>query len=162
MSEWDQTVREWLIDENHCVAGALANGDTGQVYAAAGLDEDGWKLMWMDDHDVQVCLEDGSEVTVKMNEGQSIKSVVSGERPDTGLYIGGQKFRVVRTQLEFDYNDQNYDMVLCAKPKAGLVMVKTHNGSIVLAMYTEEKGQSQGNTKGAALAFAEFLSAEGY
>lgn len=162
MSEWDQTVQEWLIDENHCVGGALCNIETGQVYAASAMDGDGWQLMWRDDHEVPVCQEDGSEIMTKINEGATILAAASGERKPEGLWIGGEKFRIVRFQPKFDYNDQQYDVALCARSGGGMIIVKTHKTSIVLARFAEEKGQSQGNCRGAALAFAEFLSSEGY
>lgn len=51
---------------------------------------------------------------------------------------------------------------MCARPKGGAHLIKTQNGSIVIALYDEEKEQDKGNSRTTALAFAEYLHQSGY
>eukprot|EP00923_Selenidium_pygospionis_P042397 GHVN01073352.1.p1 GENE.GHVN01073352.1~~GHVN01073352.1.p1 ORF type:complete len:107 (-),score=18.91 GHVN01073352.1:241-540(-) len=97
-----------------------------------------------------------------ISEPTTILQAVNDGTAPQGVWIGGVKYKVVLPQNQFEYNDQNYDIVLCAKSKGGLFLVKTTGGSIVVALYDEEKEQTKGGAKTTALAFAEYLVGEGY
>lgn len=62
----------------------------------------------------------------------------------------------------FEYGDAEFDTVLLAKPKGGAHLVKTPGGSVVIALYDEEKDQNKGASRISALGFAEFLHQQGY
>eukprot|EP01068_Selenidium_serpulae_P010807 Selendium_serpulae@DN5535_c0_g1_i5.p1 len=165
MSEWDGTVKEWLVDGGYCSAGGLANAEDGVVYAAAASEEEGdegWSVLYKDDHEVPVAQEDGSEVNETINEASTIRSAAIEFKAPKGLWIGGTKYKVVKPQQAFDYNDVTVDVINCAKEKGGCVLVKTSGGSIVIAMFDENKEQTNSGCMGAALAFAEFMISSGY
>jgi len=163
MSEWDATVREWLVAQGYCYAGGLANASDGAVYsAAASEEEDGWAYLYKDDHDEQIMNENDKEETVTITEANTIYQAITEYKAPHGVWIGGEKYKVVRQEPAFEFNDCTFDCVFCAKPKGGAHMIKTAGGTVVIALYSEEKDQASGNAKQVALAFAEYLATEGY
>lgn len=163
MSEWDPVVREWLVDTGYCCAGGIANAEDGAVFSAAADDGDGWSRLFKEDHEEDTLGEDGETVTKKViNEGSTLKAAMDTGSVPEGVWIGGVKYKLVQSEKKFEYNDQEFDTCLLAKNKGGAHLIKTVNGSIVVAMFDEEKDQDKGNSMGTALAFAEYLAQSGY
>eukprot|EP00922_Rhytidocystis_sp_ex-Travisia-forbesii_P021704 GHVS01031776.1.p1 GENE.GHVS01031776.1~~GHVS01031776.1.p1 ORF type:complete len:185 (-),score=57.21 GHVS01031776.1:497-988(-) len=159
MGEWDPTVKEWLVDPQQCCAGGLASTDDYAVYAA-GAEEgvEAWGLLYAEDHEQEVLADDGeSMITVTINEASTIKQAVEDGRAPNGLWLGGVKYKVVRQEKDFPYGENKFDITFCAKNKGGCHVVKTENGTVVIAMYDEDKEQTAGNSKSAALLFAEYM-----
>lgn len=163
MSDWDPVVKEWLVDTGYCCAGGIANAEDGVVFSAAADDADGWSKLYKEDHEEDVLGEDGETVTkTSVNEGATIKAAIETGSSPEGVWIGGVKYKVVQSEKKFEYNDQEFDTCLVAKTKGGAHLIKTVNGSIVIAIFDEEKEQDKGNSRGTALAFAEYLVQSGY
>eukprot|EP00915_Cephaloidophora_sp_WS-2016_P005827 GHVH01007701.1.p1 GENE.GHVH01007701.1~~GHVH01007701.1.p1 ORF type:complete len:148 (-),score=21.81 GHVH01007701.1:55-498(-) len=131
MSEWDETVKEWLTDSGKCFAAGFANAD-GRMYAAYSTEGSGWEVMWNEDEEKPIAQEDGTDVMEVVNEAETIQAAIETGRTPKGLYVGGKKYRIVRLEKEFDYNDQTYVLLTCGCPGGGLVLAKTTNGTIVL------------------------------
>eukprot|EP01069_Polyplicarium_translucidae_P005352 Polyplicarium_translucidae@DN2767_c0_g1_i6.p3 len=164
MSEWDAVVKEWTVDTGHCYAGALANAEDGAIYACAASTGDAWGLVYKEDYKVDIEDEEGKKKATAINEpGTILTGITEGEAP-LGVWIGGVKYKVIRLEKDFEYGDHSFDCLLCARPKAGAHLVKTAtaNGSIVIVLYDEAQEQTTGNAKICALAFADYLTSEGY
>jgi hypothetical protein len=162
---WDTTIEEWLIGEGHCMAGALAQQADGALYAAAPVaDEAGWGLVHKDDHEEDIQQEDGTAKKMTITEATGFIAAAKGDRAELqkvgGLWIGGEKYTMTQVTDE-DAGDGTVKCVGAMRPKKGLFIVST-TSQYVLAMFSEEKGQSAGNCKKAILAFAEYLVGEGY
>lgn len=106
--------------------------------------------------------EDGTEKMVLVHEPEMIKFAAENLRAPRGLWLGGQKFTVVRTEEACDQGDYTFKTLLCAKPKGGCCVVVTAKGTVILSIYSAEQGHSLANVKAAALNFGEYLSANGY
>uniref|UniRef100_A0A7S2ANW7 Profilin n=1 Tax=Alexandrium andersonii TaxID=327968 RepID=A0A7S2ANW7_9DINO len=160
---WDQTVEEWVISEGYCVAGALAQCADGAFYAAAPVaGEAGWAHVFKEDHEEDILQDDDTTKKVTICEATSLlETITNGKAPPTGLWLGGLKYTVTRYEPEFESGDYTLVVISAARPKKGVHLVST--GSQILAcFYDEEKSQSPGNAKKAALAFAEYLKGIGY
>eukprot|EP00921_Rhytidocystis_pertsovi_P011860 GHVQ01019211.1.p2 GENE.GHVQ01019211.1~~GHVQ01019211.1.p2 ORF type:complete len:163 (-),score=38.55 GHVQ01019211.1:116-604(-) len=162
MGDWDSVVKEWLVDPGYCCAGGLTASEDCVVYSAAADDDSGWAKLYKDPHEQTVMGPDGeTEETVTITEADTIKTSVETGEAKQGLWLGGDKYRVVRIEKGFEYQDTKFDLVFAAKNKGGCFLVKTEN-SVVIALYDEEKDQTAGNAKGAALAFALYMAQQGY
>lgn len=135
----------------------------GAVFSAAADEGDGWERLYKDDHEEDVLEEDGETVSKKpINEATTIKQAIETGSSPEGVWLGGVKYKIVQTEKKFEYNDQEFDTCLVAKNKGGAHLIKTANGSVVIAIFDEEKEQDKGNSKSTALAFAEYLVQSGY
>lgn len=159
---WDQTIQEWLIDEGHCYAGALANKEDGQMYAAAPVaDQEGWTYVFKDCHEEEVMQDDMSTTKVIIDETKALLSVATTfKAPPSGLWMGGEKYTVTRVS-DIEAGDTTLKVIFCNKPKKGVVIIPT-NTQIIIAMYSEEKGQEGRMANKTALAFAEYMVGAGY
>lgn len=162
MSEWSATIQQWLIDPGYCYAAGLASAETGEAYAAAGTTDDPMSCIYCADHEEKIPNEAGGEDEVVINEPLTILSAATEFSAPNGVWIGKEKYKIVRPEPEFEYNDETFCCVFCAKSKGGAYLVKTSGGSIVIALYDEEKEQSSGQAKTGALAFAQYLNQNGY
>eukprot|EP00920_Eleutheroschizon_duboscqi_P027103 GHVT01066351.1.p1 GENE.GHVT01066351.1~~GHVT01066351.1.p1 ORF type:complete len:164 (+),score=33.80 GHVT01066351.1:245-736(+) len=163
MSDWDPVVKEWLVDVGACYAGGIANAADGVVFAAAADDEDGWSKLVAEDHEQEMPDETGESTTkVSINEPTTLLQAVTDGRAPQGVWFGKVKHKIVGTEKDFEYNDCVFTISMCARPKGGAHLITTPNGSVVIAMFDEGKDQSKGNSRTAALAFAEYLVQSGY
>merc|ERR1712127_367722 len=129
----------------------------GVIYAAAPVaGEAGWGFVWADPHEQSIAQEDGSDKTVTINEANCIKMAADGKRPAGGLWIGKQKYTIARSQ-PMDVGGQEKTLVFCAAPKKGAIIAKHADHSIIVALYSEEKGQVAGNASKAVAAFLQYL-----
>lgn len=106
--------------------------------------------------------EDGTDKLVEVNEPEIIKFVADNLRAPIGLWIGGLKFTVVRSEDACEQGDFTFKTVLCVRPGGGCHVVVTAKGLIILAIFQQSQGQSSNEAKTAALKFGEYLSENGY
>mmetsp|Transcript_29751 Transcript_29751/g.69174 ORF Transcript_29751/g.69174 Transcript_29751/m.69174 type:complete len:168 (+) Transcript_29751:84-587(+) len=161
---WDQTIQEWIVDTGYAYAGALAQKEDGAFFAAAPVaGEAGWGFVFMEDHEVDVTQEDGETVKKEtINEPTSLKYVVDNcKATPSGLWLGGQKYRVVTGEPKFESGDYTFTQIFAAGTKKG-VHISGTSTMIVAGFYDEEKGQTSGNCKKVVVAFAEYLASIGY
>eukprot|EP00386_Alphamonas_edax_P010418 GDKI01033665.1.p1 GENE.GDKI01033665.1~~GDKI01033665.1.p1 ORF type:complete len:154 (-),score=70.99 GDKI01033665.1:366-827(-) len=153
MSEWDGYCQQWLVDTQWCQAGGLANAADGNLYAAYPAD-----LMWQAQHQQQIPtdVEDVYQ-TVDIDEPTTLYQVINGETPPYGLWLAGEKYTVVVRDEE-----DSIKCIFCAKKKGGVHIAITPAGSAVLATYSEDLEQTSGNAKSCAIAFAKYLTENGY
>lgn len=160
--EWDAVVREWLIDSGYCSAGGIASASDGALYAAAAEEGvDAWAALYKEDYEMDVVGEEG-ETTVTINEPETIRCAVEDGKAPYGMWLGGEKYRIVLQEQQYEHHDCKFDITFCAKSKGGCHIIKTENGSLIFALHDEEKEQTAGMAKGCALAFAEFMVQQGY
>jgi len=103
---------------------------------------------------------------VTVNEATTLKALVDKNKaPEEGLWLGGSKYRVTKTEPLEDIENvpagTTIQWYFAAKPKGGVHIVKTVS-QIIVGFYDEEKGQSSGNCKKAVVAYAEYLVGLGY
>jgi len=168
---WDENLEEYMISEGHCYAAGLAQKEDGAFYAAAPqAGEAGWGFIYADDHEEDQLLEDGeSTKKVKINEATALKELMDkGKAPESGLWLGGTKYKVPQFDPEFDLGDSTVKWCFgiannngAKSGKKGVQIVATDT-QIVCGFFDEAQGQSDGNCKKATLAFAEWLKGEGY
>merc|ERR1712039_675507 len=97
--------------------------------------------------------DDDTQKTMLITEPDCIRGVVeTGKAPEGGLWLGGLKYSVVQYDPNFESADASFVVVSAARPKKGLHLVST-GSQVVAAFYDEEKSQTAGNAKKAALAF---------
>nr|AGW51294.1 profilin-like protein [Sarcocystis neurona] len=157
--EWDTLCQDWLPGTGYCSAGGLCSAEDGVIYAAASNSHKGWAVLYRDDHEQDELGEDGNPIgKVTINEGSTIKKAMEEGSAPNGVWIGGVKYKVVRPEKNVEYNGIMYDTVMCARPKGGAHLIKTPKGTIIVAVYDEEKEQSAGNSRTCALAFAHHLN----
>jgi profilin-like protein len=165
---WDATIEEWLIAEGYCSAGALAQASDGAFYAAAPVaGEAGWAIVYADDHEELITQEDMSEKKMTINEATNLLAMVTHatfKAPPSGLWLGGTKYRVTQSDPALESGDYTFKYVMVNAPKKGVHILVTPGATpqIIAAFYDEEKGQSSGNCKKTAIAFAEYLAGIGY
>jgi len=161
---WDNTLEEWLMSESFCCAAGLAQLEDGAFYAAAPVAEEaGWGMIYAEDHEKEILQDDMSTKKATINEAAGIKECAMGGKPKNGLWIAGEKWNITK-QEELDVGDETVKVTmgqgLVSKKKG--VFIVCCKSQFLLAMYDEEKDQTAGNCKKAALAFAEYLIGEGY
>jgi len=169
MGEWDSTLSEWVVDEGYCYAAAMAQQADGAFYAAApATDEAGWAFVYADPAERDIMQDDGTTKKVTITEAtqlwQTYDNLKNGKIPPGapgGLWFAGSKYTITSSDPEFEMGDNKFPMMTCQKPKHGAVVVGTAS-QIVVGFYSEEKGQTAGNTKKTVLAFAEYLLGIGY
>lgn len=162
VEEWNNLIRDWMISNQSASICGLAHIKDGAVFAAACTEGDVVDSVYKSDYEIEMPQEDGTEKMTLVNEPEIIKCAAENLRAPRGLWIGGQKFKVVRTEDCCEQGEFTFKTLFCAKPKGGCCVVITPNGIIILAIYSEELGQQSSNAKTAALNFAEYLASNGY
>lgn len=163
VEEWNALIHEWMIAKGRVYICGLATTKDGAVFAAACAEgDDPVSPVYKSNYEMPLPQEDGSEKMTPIDEPQTIVTAAKTLRAPIGLWVGGQKFKVVRSEEALDHGEHTFRCVFCAKPKGGLHMVVTPKGTIILAIYNEDKGQQGADAKGAALDFAEYLANNGY
>jgi len=163
---WDKILQEWCVDTGFVCAAALAQTADYQFYAAAPVEGDeGWTKLYKEDHEEKIMQQDETELAVKINEATTLKEAVETDLKTSGpskngLWLGGEKFKVIQRQDDFESKDAKFIWVLATRPKKGVHIIAT-KASILVCMYDEEKGQQSGNCKNAAVAMADYLVTEG-
>ncbi|KAF7459177.1 profilin PRF [Cryptosporidium felis] len=162
-SDWDSIVKEWLIDTGCACVGGLCSSENGTFYAASIDEGDAWKTILREDHEENVIQADGVTEAPEMINDQSTlcQAICEGSAPN-GVWIAGNKYKIVRIEKDFQQNDTVVNVTFCNKPQGGCFLVDTQNGTTVVAVYDESKEQSSGNCKKVALQLAEYLASQGY
>mmetsp|Transcript_74705 Transcript_74705/g.139455 ORF Transcript_74705/g.139455 Transcript_74705/m.139455 type:complete len:167 (+) Transcript_74705:105-605(+) len=161
---WDAQLQEYMIDTELCYAAGLAQSEDGAFYAAAPTaDEAGWGIIFKEDHEEEILQEDGETVKkVTINEGATLKHTIDKMKaPPEGLWLGGQKYRITRTDEKEEVGDTTIKWVQGNYPKNGVHIMQT-NSQIIVGFYNEEKGFTSGNCKKSTAEFAAYLLSIGY
>ena len=162
--EWDATLEEWITQEGMCSAGGMAQVTDGAFYAAApAAEEAGWAKIFAPAASHKVLQEDGvTEKDESVDESWQLKQLIeTSKKPYGGMFFGGEAYKVVQVDKDFEMGESSYWWCFCSKPKGGVHLVST-GSQVVAGFYSEEKGQSSGNCKKTVLAFAEYLKGIGY
>lgn len=163
MSEWDDMVKEWLIDTGNACAGGLCSSADGSFYAASVDQGDAWKTLVREDHEENVIQEDGvSEACEMINDQATICQAICEGKAPNGVWVAGNKYKIIRVEKDFQQNDATLNVIFCNRSQGGCFLVDTQNGTVVVAVYDESKEQSSGNCKKIALQLAEYLVSQGY
>eukprot|EP00971_Amphidinium_carterae_P156439 3100914-Amphidinium_carterae.1 len=153
-----------MLDTELCTAAGLAQLEDGAFYAAAPTAEEaGWGIIFKEDHEEEILQEDGETVKkVTINEASTLKATIDNlKAPPEGLWLGGQKYRITRTDAKEEVGDTQCKWVQGNYPKHGVHIICT-NTQIIVGFYDEEKGTTSGNCKKATADFAAYLISIGY
>lgn len=163
---WDCILQEWLVDAKTCDAAAMYTRADHTMYATAPVEnEEGWTKLYKEDHEEPIAQEDGSEKGIIICESATMKEAVENDLrtkgpPKNGLWIGGQKYKVVQRDAEFETRDCKVTWIFASAPKKGVHIIATDQ-TIVLGTYNEADGQNSGNCKNAVIVMAEYLLSNG-
>eukprot|EP00450_Noctiluca_scintillans_P039645 CAMPEP_0194477128 /NCGR_PEP_ID=MMETSP0253-20130528/900_1 /TAXON_ID=2966 /ORGANISM="Noctiluca scintillans" /LENGTH=163 /DNA_ID=CAMNT_0039316055 /DNA_START=62 /DNA_END=553 /DNA_ORIENTATION=+ len=163
MSGWDESLQEWTTATGNAEAAALAQLSDGAFYAACPTEgEAGWGIVFKDDHEEDILQADGETVKkVTVNEASTLLSVVTNlKAPAEGFWLGGNKYRITRTDENEECGDHTLKWIQANYPKHGVHIVVTKS-QIVVGFFDEDK-QSSGNCKKVTCDFAAYLAGEGY
>lgn len=160
--QWCELIDEWMVRPKHVVACALAKTSDGAVFAAACAEGDPVEKVYKPAYEKDIPQEDGADIATKIDESSILKTTASTLRAPIGLWIGGTKYKVVRSESDCDHGDHNFKTVFCARPRGGCCLVITPGGLIIVALYSEDQGQSSSSARTAALNFGEYLAGHGY
>mmetsp|Transcript_75187 Transcript_75187/g.178683 ORF Transcript_75187/g.178683 Transcript_75187/m.178683 type:complete len:167 (+) Transcript_75187:111-611(+) len=161
---WDAQLQEYMIDSEQCIAAGLAQLEDGAFYAAAPVaGEAGWGIIYKEDHEEDILQEDGETTKkVTITESTTLKATIDNlKAPPEGLWLGGNKYRITKTDAKEESGDYTFKWVQGNYPKHGVHIVAT-NTQIIVGFYDEEKGQTSGNCKKATVDFAAYLASIGY
>lgn len=162
VAEWNERIHTWMITGKQVAVAGLAHVSDGAVFAAACTEGDPVDMIYKPPYEVSMPQEDGTDKMTPVNEPDIIKFAAENLRAPNGLWIAGQKYKVVRTEDACDQGKHTFKTLFCAKPKGGCCVVVTPGGITILAIYSEELGQQSVGAKAAALAFGEYLADHGY
>eukprot|EP00448_Togula_jolla_P040902 CAMPEP_0170621952 /NCGR_PEP_ID=MMETSP0224-20130122/28870_1 /TAXON_ID=285029 /ORGANISM="Togula jolla, Strain CCCM 725" /LENGTH=167 /DNA_ID=CAMNT_0010948235 /DNA_START=69 /DNA_END=572 /DNA_ORIENTATION=- len=162
-TSWDKTIEEWLLADNVCYAGALAQVADFAFYAAAPVEaEAGWGFVYKEDHEEEVLQDDMSTKKKTISEALCLsEAVTKGKAPEGGFWLGGLKYQITQYEPEFEIGDNKFVCVIAARPKKGVHIVST-GSQVIAGFFDEEKGQTSGNCRKVVTAFAEYLKGIGY
>jgi len=163
--EWNRTVKEWLLDEGYCYAGAVASKDTVEFYgcAAVGCNDDEnadakWDYVYKKNRWEKLQVSDTEANDVEVDETAIVWEIADkgtkGQYP-AGIWIAGHKHTLTRQQ-ELDVEGRPVQVMFCARPKGGACIACTDQ-SIVIGFNDENKGQQGGNCQKAVLNFVGYL-----
>ena len=154
---WDESLQEWTTATGNAEAAALAQLADGAFYAACPTaGEAGWGIVYKDDHEEEILQADGETVKkVMVNEASTLLSVVTtGKAPPEGLWLGGNKYRITRTDDNEECGDHTLKWIQANYPKHGVHIIVTKS-QIVVGFFDEDK-QSSGNCKKVTCDFAAY------
>merc|ERR1712087_332977 len=159
---WNGTVKEWLIDEGYCYAGAVAGKADCVIYGAAAMEgiEKWGAVIREGDYEADLKVDEETTNKVSVNETnllwEIIEKGVKGSYP-SGIWLAGVKHTLVREQ-ELEVEGQNVKMCMLSRAKGGCCIASSAQ-SVVMAFYDEEKnkGEKGGNATNCALKFVGYL-----
>lgn len=154
--EWDNFLKQWLVDPGYCYAAGLAGTD-GYFYAASPS----WDAMWWDQHVEMILQDDDSELPMQINETSCLLEAMQSGTAPLGLWLGGNKYKVIQRDANFQSGDYTYTWLFGKRPEMGVHIVST-GSTIVAGIYDEGQQQTSGNAKHGVVAVAEYLAQSGY
>ncbi|KAF4655738.1 hypothetical protein FOL47_009318 [Perkinsus chesapeaki] len=161
---WNDYISHYLLSEGKCYAGALGNSSDYKLFAAQGTssEEEGWAATFSEDFETEVLVDEVTEQTQKVtiNEATALREAMETGSTSNGLFIGGNKYRIVKYETDFDCAGQEVVCLFGALGKKGVCVINTGT-MLVMGMYDEELGQTGGNCKSACAAFAEICEVDG-
>jgi len=159
---WNNTVKEWLIDEGYCYAGGVASKAEGTFYGAAAAEGEKWSQVIKDARNEELVLSDTEKKEVWVDETQVLWYLGNEGRAGTypgGVWLAGQKYTLVREQ-ELEVEGNKVTVIFCSKTKGG-ACIACSKQSIVVGFNDENKGQQGGNCQKAVLAMVGYLNGDG-
>lgn len=160
LAAWEPDLQQRTAAD--CSAAGLAQLADGAFYAATP-GEAGWTAIYADPHTEEIMQDDGETMkTTMIDEAFALKTVAeTGSAPEGGLWLGGMKYRVTQSDLEYEQGEYAYHSILVNKPKGGARIVKT-SSQIVVGFFDEAQGQSASACTVATMDVAEYLMGVGY
>lgn len=155
--EWSNFLKQWLVDPGYCVAAGLAPTDTGFFYAASPS----WDAVWWENHVEMILQDDDSELPMQINETSCLLEALQSGTAPLGLWLGGNKYKVIQRDANFQSGDYTYTWLFGKRPEMGVHIVST-GSTIVAGIYDEGQQQTSGNAKHGVVAVAEYLAQSGY
>eukprot|EP00435_Cladocopium_sp_Y103_P012036 s4710_g3.t1 len=139
----NQYLKLFLIDKGYCSAAGIAKLADGNFFASAPL-EAGWNFSYEHDHQEMIMQEDMSRRETLVSEAATLQFVAENlKAPPEGLWLGGQKYIIVKTDDEYKVNDQTLKCIFAAAPKKGVSILVTKT-KIICGFHDEEQGQAAG------------------
>ena len=156
--KWEEKLQDLLVNPYHFSHAGIASIDGALIASSKGSEA---RLQKPENYVVQDAL--GADATV--NEAECIQFVMEkGSTPETGLWLAGRKFRILRHDLE----DEPYTTLLAVSSnfsRDGLGMVAISTGSNILLCRFDEPGENLyailGSKRKNAAAFADLMRNEG-
>lgn len=166
-SAWDNTVQEWLVNTNKVWAGGVCSVSNGCKFFGVATDQpdhpDGpWGPVVKSGYQAEMTQSDGTKAVVDCDESETIRQAIIDGKAPSGVYLGGDNYRLTEVKRDFEHNGQNYDIAILGKTKGGGFLVKTPNDSVALCLFDEEKNQNKVDALSTVLNFAEYLTQGGF
>jgi len=156
---WNATCKEWLIDEGYCYAGGVAGKADCVFYGAAAMEGcDKWECVFKEARTEQLKISDEETKDVQVDETNILWEIISNGtkgKYDSGVWLGGKKYTLVRQQ-ELEVEGKEVMVVVGSRPK-GTVCIACSGESVVLGFSDEDKGQKGGNCQKAVLNMVGYL-----
>lgn len=134
-------MEEQVTSDGHCYAVGMANCDDGLFHSAAPVAVGkGWSAIFKEDHKEEEMQEDGSRTTLSINEGWQLKLLVEDRKtPKGGIWFGGNRFRILRIDPNFEVRELGERSVFwahgsCSKGK-GVHIIST-GCQIIVGVYS--------------------------
>jgi profilin-like protein len=162
MSSWDEILEQNVIVDGSCVVAGLANAADCAFYAAAPVANNlGWSGVWSEPHVQQIEVDIDRFENVTVHESVILHQALATGSAPYGLWLGKNKFKLVRFDPEFEVGSKGVRLLFASRPKGGVHVVSTGT-TVVIGVYSEERGQTSTNARQAVLRFAEYLISNGY
>lgn len=155
--EWDNFLKQWLVDAGYCSAAGLAGTDGTGFYAASPS----WDAVWWETHVEKILQDDDSELPMQIDEMSCLLEALQTGTAPLGLWLGGNKYKVIQRDANFQSGDYTYTWLFGKRPEMGVHIVST-GSTIVAGIYDEAQQQTSGNAKHGVVAVAEYLAQSGY
>lgn len=157
--KWDEKLQELLVNPGCFTSAGIASQADGLVFACS---EGGEARLQMPEY-MQVSEEKSEEMPIK--EAEILKfTIEKGHAPETGLWLAGRKFRILRIDLD----DEPYTTLVAVSTKwrrDGLGVVAISTGANILLCRFDEPGENLYSILGCmrknAAAFADLMKNEG-
>jgi len=162
--EWNNAVKEWLIDGGYNYAGFVAGKEDCQIYGAACSpealqeNEDKWSHVYAAPQDRDIAVSEEETKKEHIDETAILWEIIDkgnkGNYPG-GVWIGGLKYTLVR-QNELDVEGQNVTVYFCSRVGGGACIACSRD-SVVVGLCDKKKGQEPGNSNKAVLDMVGYL-----
>lgn len=155
--KWDEKLQELLVNPGCFTSAGIASQVDGLLFACS---EGGEARLQMPEY-MQV----SEESEMRIQEAEILKfTIEKGHAPETGLWLAGRKFRILRHDLD----DEPYTTLVAVSTKwqrDGLGVVAISTGANILLCRFDEPGESLYSILGCmrknAAAFADLMKDEG-
>ena len=162
MSSWDEILEQNVVSDGSCIVAGLANAADCAFYAAAPVANSfGWAGVWSEPHVQQIEVDVDRFENVQIEESRILhQALITGSAPH-GLWLGKNKYKVVRLDTDFEVAGKAVRLLFASRPKGGVHIASTGT-TVLIGVYSEERGQTSAAARQAVLRFAEYLLNNGY